>query len=108
MASKRFEDDLRERLRDPEFAASYLTAAMDDDAATGGVDGLLHAVREIALSREGGIRGAAQQASVGRQTVYDGFKPGGNPQIRTVDAILRTMGLRLTVQKIPVTAQTKP
>jgi len=101
MASKRFENDLRERLRDPGFAAEYLAIAMEDDAATGRLDGLLHAVKEIALSREGGIRGAAQEASIGRQTIYAGFKQGGNPQIRTVDAILRTIGLRLTVQAIP-------
>jgi len=53
MASKRFETDLRERLRDPEFGAAYLAAAMDDDETSSSVDGLLHAVRELAQAREG-------------------------------------------------------
>jgi probable addiction module antidote protein len=97
MASKRFEDNLRDQLRDPEFAAAYLAAAMEDGD---GIDGLLHAAREIAQSRGGGLRGVAQDASVGRQTIYDGFKQGGNPQIRTVDALLRSVGLRLTVQPV--------
>ena len=105
MASKRFEVDLRERLRDPEFAATYLAAAMEDDALTGSADGLLHAVREIAQSRGGGISGAAKEARIGRQTIYDGFKQGGNPQIRTLNAVLHTFGLRLTVQTIPQAGQ---
>lgn len=106
MGLKRFENDLRERLRDPDFAAMYLEAAMNDDAGAGNVDGLLHALREIAQSHEGGIRGAAQEASIGRQTIYDGFKQGGNPQIRTVNAMLRAMGLRLSVQTLQESVQT--
>ncbi len=100
MASKRFEDSLREQLRDPKFAAAYLAAAVDDDANENGIDGLLHAIREIALAREGGISGAVQEANLGRQTIYDGFRSGGNPQIRTVDALLRTIGLRLAVEAL--------
>jgi probable addiction module antidote protein len=105
--SKRFKDDLREHLRDTEFAASYLATAMEDDAVTDSIDRLLHAVREIAISRRGGIAGAAQAARIGRQTIYDGFKSGGNPQIRTVNAILRTIGLQLTVQPVRSDMQSK-
>jgi probable addiction module antidote protein len=101
MTSKRFETKLNEDLRQTEFAAAYLAAAMEDDEENGGIDGLLHAVREIAIAHDGGIRNTAKKAKVGRQTIYDGFKHGGNPQIRTVDAILRTIGLRLSVQEAP-------
>ena len=73
---------------------------MEDDAASGSIDRLLHAEREIAISRDAGIRGAAKNASIGRQTIYDGFKQGGNPHIGTVEAILRTIGMRLTVQSV--------
>jgi DNA-binding phage protein len=76
-------------LCDPDFAASYLAAAMKDDEAIASIDALLHAVREIALLHENDISGAVQAARVGRQTLHDGFRPGGNPQMRAVDRALQ-------------------
>lgn len=87
---------LRELRADPEFAAEYLRAALeeegDDDPAV-----LLLALRRIAESK-GGIAKVAKAAGVERESLYRALSAHGNPRLSTLLAVARAIGLKLTVE----------
>ena len=77
----------------PEFAASYLAAAIDE-ADEPGV--LLIALRQIAEAR-GGMAKVAKEAGIQRESLYRALSKRGNPRLTTLLAIIRAMGMTLTV-----------
>ncbi len=84
-----------EQLReDPEFAAEYLKAAMEDRDEP---RVLLLALRHIAEAR-GGMARIAKRAGVERESLYRALSPRGNPRLSTLLAVTRAMGLTLTVE----------
>jgi probable addiction module antidote protein len=58
---------------------------------------LLDALRDLAR-RSGGVGRVAERAGVNRTFLYRMLSPSGNPEMRTIDAVLRTMGLRVGVR----------
>ena len=94
MKSQKFEDHLNEKLSDMEFALHYLEAARED-----GLDEFLYAIRDVAAAQEGGFKGVAERAGVGRSSMYKSLSRKANPGVKTIDSILSTMGLRISVTK---------
>jgi probable addiction module antidote protein len=94
MRLRKFEDHLHERLRDPEYAVEYLGAAKED-----GLDEFLYALKEIAAAQEGGITRVAEEAGLGRESMYKTLSKRGNPHLKTVESILAAMGMRLCVTR---------
>jgi len=45
----------------------------------------------------GGLGAVAAQAGVSRESLYRSLSPKGNPTLKTLLAVLQTMGLRLSV-----------
>lgn len=99
MRLRKFEDHLYEKLRDREYALAYLEAARED-----GIEEFLYAVREVASAQEGGFTRVAEQAGLGRASMYKSLSKRGNPQIRTLDSILGAMGMRFCVAPSNTTA----
>jgi probable addiction module antidote protein len=85
---------IRQPRQDPEFAAEYLKAAMEDKDEP---KVLLLALRHIAEAR-GGVARIAKQAGVERESLYRALSPRGNPRLSTLLAVTRAMGLTLTVE----------
>jgi probable addiction module antidote protein len=88
------DDVMVRRLRkDPEFAAEYLKAALDDgdEAAT-----LLIALRHLAQAQ--GIAKVAKAAGIERESLYRALSARGNPRLSTLFAVARAVGLKLTVE----------
>jgi len=85
---------IRELRTDPEFAAEYLRAALeeDDEPAV-----LLIALRHIAEAR-GGIAKVAKAAGIERESLYRALSLRGNPRLSTLVAVTKAVGLRLTVE----------
>src|SRR3974377_940553 len=83
---------VRQLRRDPDFAAEYLRAALED-ADEPRV--LLIALRRIAEAR-GGIAKVAKAAGVERESLYRALSPKGNPRLSTLAALAKGMGLKLT------------
>ena len=83
---------LRELRENPEFAAEYLRAAMEDDAEP---RVLLVAMRRIAEAH--GFANVAKSAGIERESLYRALSPRGNPRFSTLVAVAKAMGLRLTV-----------
>lgn len=84
---------IRELRDDPEFAAEYLKAAMEDTAEP---KVLLVALRQIARAR--GIAKVAKAARVERESLYRALSPRGNPRLSTLMAVIKALGLTLTVE----------
>jgi probable addiction module antidote protein len=78
----------------PEFAAEYLRAALEDDDEPGV---LLVALRRVAEAR-GGIAKVAKAAGIERESLYRALSSRGNPRLSTLVAVAKAVGLRLTVE----------
>ena len=90
-----YEDILYRDLQDPEEAAAYLNAALDDDSGMGS-DIFLLALRDVAKAR--GIRQLAQDAQLSRESLYRTLSRNGNPRFSTLEAVLESLGLKLAVE----------
>jgi probable addiction module antidote protein len=97
------EREVAELRADRDLAVAYLKAALEslddpDDRAAG-----LLALRTVAEAY-GGLGAVAAEAGISRETLYRTLSPRGNPTLKTLLAVLRTVGLRLSVeaeQRIP-------
>ena len=85
---------VRELRDNPEFAAEYLRAALEDDDEP---SVLLIALRRIAEAR-GGIAKVAKAAGIERESLYRALSARGNPRLSTLVAVTRAVGLKLTVE----------
>jgi probable addiction module antidote protein len=86
---------LMELRGDPEFAAEYLKAALEEAEDEPRV--LLIALRRVAEAR-GGLAKVAKSAGVERESLYRALSPRGNPRLSTLVAVTKAMGLRITVE----------
>ncbi len=88
------EATIRELRENPEFAIEYLRAALEDEEEP---RVLLIALRRIAEAR-GGIAQVAKAAGIERESLYRALSPKGNPRWSTLAAVIRAVGLKLTVE----------
>lgn len=88
----RYVDGLRERLKDPANAAAYLDAALEESDQ----EVFLLALRDVAEAR--GLSVVAQDAQLNRENLYRMLSRDGNPQLASLNALLKSMGLRLAVE----------
>lgn len=92
-ASRRHEDATVESFqRDRKLAAAYL----DQVLADGDQEELMLALRRLSEAF-GGVTGLAHQAGLNSTTLYRTLSGNGNPELRTLRALLAAMGLRLSV-----------
>jgi probable addiction module antidote protein len=92
-AGSSYEKWLVERLRDPADAAAYIQAVIED----GDQAAMMLALRQVVRAR-GGIPEIARRAELTREAVYRMLFTEGNPELRSMMAILAASGLRLTVE----------
>jgi probable addiction module antidote protein len=57
---------------------------------------MLRAVAEA----NGGVGAVAAQAGISRESLYRSLSPKGNPTLKTLIAVLKTLGLRLSVTPV--------
>ncbi len=87
---------VEELRRDPEFTAEYLKAALEDSDEP---QVLLVVLRHLAEAK-GGVAKIAEAAGVKRESLYRALSPRGNPRLSTLTAVLKAVGLRLTVEEV--------
>jgi probable addiction module antidote protein len=85
---------VRELREDPDFAAEYLKAALED---TDEPQVLLIALRRVAEAK-GGVAHVAKAAGLKRESLYRALSPRGNPRLSTLRAVMKAVGLKLTVE----------
>jgi probable addiction module antidote protein len=95
MRDRTHDDAMAERFRDdPEYALELLNAILrDGDQAE-----LLIALRQMAKAF-GGVQRIADEARLNPTQLYRTLSAEGNPELSSLSAILRAMGLRLAVER---------
>lgn len=78
---------------DPAFAAEYLNQILQD----GEPADLLVALRQMAQAH-GGVRALARETELNATQLYRTLSPQGNPELRSLSAVLNALGFRLAVQ----------
>lgn len=85
---------IRELRADPEFAAQYLNAAMEDMTEPAV---LLMALRHLSEA-QGGLARVARQAGVKRESLYRTLSSKGNPRLSTLTAVLKALGMTIRLE----------
>jgi probable addiction module antidote protein len=90
--SRRYQESLIENLRDPVEAEAYLNAALEEDD----LELFLLALRNVAEA-QGGMAQLAEKTKLNRESLYRMLSERGNPEFRSLDALLHALGFRLSV-----------
>jgi probable addiction module antidote protein len=85
---------VEELRRDPQFAAEYLKTAFQDSDEPH----VLLVVLGHLAEAEGGVAKIAKAAGVKRESLYRALSERGNPRLSTLTAVLKAVGLKLTVE----------
>lgn len=98
IASISHHDELIKELRaDRLFAVEYLKAALSElDDPNNRAAGLL-AMRDVAEAY-GGLGAVAQEAEINRESLYRALSPKGNPTLKTILAVMKAVGMKLSVE----------
>jgi probable addiction module antidote protein len=91
MALKTTRWDAAETLDTKDDVVAYLNAALED----GDPELLKLVLGDIARAK--GMTEIARAAGLGRANLYKALSPEGNPEFATVAAVLKALGLRLSV-----------
>src|SRR5579862_3373221 len=93
-----YKDDLFEDLKDPSYAAQYLSAAYADSAGA-----FLVALRDVADVYLG-MKKLATKARINRENLYRMLSDGGNPRLDSLRAVLDTLGMEVDFRARPTSA----
>ena len=80
---------------DPAYALELLNIILED----GEQGELLVALRQMAKAF-GGVQTVAEKANLNPTQLYCTLSEDGNPELRSLAAILKAMGLRLAVERV--------
>ena len=80
---------------DPAYAAAYLDAVLAD----GDQQEIMLALRRLS-DAFGGVQKLARITRLNATTLYRTLSSSGNPELRSMNTLLKAMGLRLSVQPI--------
>lgn len=87
-----YQTDLIESLRDTREAEEYLNAALEEDDP----ELFLRALRNVAEA-QGGVASLAEKTKLNRESLYRMLSERGNPEFRSLEALLHALGFRLAV-----------
>jgi probable addiction module antidote protein len=90
--SKSFDAFLKKELLDPDLAAEYLSAAVQDKS----LEGFLVALKNVAEAH-GGIGVLSQTTKLNRQSMYRMFSERGNPTVSSLFTVLDALGLEVSI-----------
>jgi probable addiction module antidote protein len=97
------EETIRALRADRELAIEYLKAALAElDDPDNRAAGLL-ALRDIAEAC-GGLGAIAADAGIRRESLHRALSPKGNPTLKTLLAVLKAVGMRLSVEPVQARA----
>lgn len=94
MKDKSHDDAMADIYRDdPAYAMQLLNGILED----GDQSELLIALRQMTKAF-GGVQSVAEQAQLNPTQLYRTLSPDGNPALSSFSAILKVMGMRISVQ----------
>jgi len=83
--------------KDPAYAIELVNSILED----GDQAELLITLRQMTKAF-GGVQTVAEKANLNPTQLYRTLSENGNPELRSLSAILRAMGLRLAVERAKV------
>jgi probable addiction module antidote protein len=89
---RRYEDLLDQDLKDPAEAVGYLNTCLEDRDP----EVFLLALRDVARA-QGGLAKLAEATDLNREHLYRMLSENGNPELRSLEALLDALGFRLSV-----------
>ncbi len=89
---KKYRESLLKALKNPEEAAAYLNAVLEEGDETM----LLVALKNV-VEAFGGFSKLAKSAHLNRPNLYRIFSKKGNPEVHTLSEILDKLGLRISI-----------
>jgi probable addiction module antidote protein len=96
MKDRTHDEAMAELLReDPAYALELLNGILED----GEQGELLIALRQMTKAF-GGVQTVAENANLNPTQLYRTLSQEGNPELRSLTAILKAMGLRLAVERV--------
>lgn len=96
--------EIKQLRSNPDLGVEYLKVAFESLNKPDGRGGSLLMLRSIAAAY-GGLGAVAAKAGISRESLYRSLSPKGNPTLKTLVAILNTLGLRLSVVPAPAKAR---
>jgi probable addiction module antidote protein len=84
-----YRESLPASLSDPEEAAHYLNAAIEDSPAS-----FLKALRNVAQARQ--MAKVAKNAGLTRESLYKALSEDGNPTFDTLHSVLGVLGIKMS------------
>ena len=87
-----FEDDLLERLKDPEYAVVYIESALEENDP----DFLQVALGDVIKAH--GVSKVSEITGLTRQAIYHIVSKNGNPSIRNINKLLNSVGLEIEIK----------
>ena len=81
--------------KDPAFAAEYLNSILED----GDQEELMLALRRMSKAF-GGVQKLAEEAELNVNSLYRTLSSKGNPELKSLRAVLQAMGMQLTVRPL--------
>ena len=95
-----YEEEFLKDLKNPELALAYLKISFEDDDPSI----FLTALGRVAKAN-GGLSTLAKRTGLNRENLYRTLSAKGNPKLGNIDALLRTFGMKLTVEQVAKTAK---
>jgi len=91
--SRPYRESLLKNLRNPDEAAAYLDAALEagDRAA------FLLAIKNV-IDAFGGVTRISRDTGLNRENLYRVLSERGNPELISLEKLLKALGLRLSVE----------
>lgn len=102
MTLKTIPFDAAEYLDSREAIAAYINDAIEN----GGPDELVAALGTVARAK--GMTQIARDAGLGRESLYKALTASANPSLTTVNKVIATLGLRLSITPVGRTIRRRP
>lgn len=92
LKSRSYDAFLKRQLVDPDLAAEYLSAAVQEKS----LEGFLIALKNVAEAH-GGIGILSRATNLNRQSMYRMFSERGNPTVSSLFTVLDALGLEVSI-----------
>lgn len=93
MPSKPYKQMLLKRLTDPDYAVDYLTEVLQEESQ----NAFMIALKNVIEAREENVSELAKQMGVSRQGLYKMLSEEGNPRLATLNQLLKSLGMKISI-----------
>jgi len=99
-----YKDYLKQSLEDPEEAAEYLNAALEE----GDLSLFTLALKDVVNALGGGVGATAKKSHLNRESLYRMLSDRGNPRLKSLRSVMGSLGLEVHITLKHETHRGKP